>query len=244
MATSQTPPILKIENLKRLFGGLAALGGATLEIREKEVLGILGPNGAGKTTLINVIAGVYPATSGRIFFEGREITNLPAHRICRMGVGRTFQLAKPLEDLTLLENVMIGALFGKGKTLKKAAITAEETCEFVGLRDLQRGISRMTALEIKKMQIAHALSAAPTILFLDEVMAGLNTDETHEMIELVRKINNRGVTVGIVEHVMRVIKELTNRVVVLDWGQVIAEGPYLEVSSDPVVVSAYLGGDA
>jgi len=244
MATSHADAIMKIENLKRLFGGLAALGGATLEIRENEILGILGPNGAGKTTLINVIAGIYPATSGQIFFRGHEITGLPAHRICRLGVGRTFQLAKPLEDLTLLENVMIGALFGRGKTLKKAERMAEETCEFVGLRDLKRGISRMTALEIKKMQIAHALSAEPTILFLDEVMAGLNTDETHEMIELVRKINNRGVTIAIVEHVMRVIRELTNRVVVLDWGQVIAEGPYLEVSSNPVVVSAYLGEDA
>ena len=246
MATSTVPtaPMLQIENLTRLFGGLAALNGAALEIREKEVLGILGPNGAGKTTLINVIAGIYPSTSGRIFFEGHEITNLPAYRICRIGVGRTFQLAKPLEDLTLLENVMIGALFGKGRTLKEARKTATATCEFVGLSDLQRGISRMTALEIKKMQIAHALSAEPRILFLDEVMAGLNTDETLEMIRLVRKINDRGVTIGIVEHVMNVIKELTNRVVVLDWGQVIAEGPYQEVSGNPLVISAYLGEEA
>jgi branched-chain amino acid transport system ATP-binding protein len=236
--------MLQIENLTRLFGGLAALNGAALEIREKEVLGILGPNGAGKTTLINVIAGIYLPTSGRILFEGRDITNLPAHKICRLGIGRTFQLAKPLEDLSLLENVMVGALFGNGCTLKAARKKAKETCEFVGLSDVQRGISRLTALEIKKMQIAHALSAEPRILFLDEVMAGLNTDETLEMIELVRKINDRGITIGIVEHVMSVIKELTNRVVVLDWGQVIAEGPYQEVSGNPLVVSAYLGEEA
>ncbi|MCK9364713.1 MAG: ABC transporter ATP-binding protein [Syntrophales bacterium] len=237
----QTAPILQIENLKRLFGGLAALNGATFEIRENEVLGILGPNGAGKTTLINVIAGIYLPTSGRIFFEGRDITNIPAHRICRLGIGRTFQLAKPLEDLSLAENVMVGALFGSGCTLREARKRSEETCEFVGLGDVQRGISKVTALEIKKMQIAHALAARPRILFLDEVMAGLNTDETFEMIELVRKIHDRGVTIGIVEHVMRVIKELTNRVVVLDWGQVIAEGPYEAVSANPLVISAYLG---
>lgn len=236
-----TAPILRIENLTRLFGGLAALGGATLEIRENEVLGILGPNGAGKTTLINVIAGIYLPTSGRIFFEGHDISGLPAHMVCRLGIGRTFQLAKPLEDLTLVENVMVGALFGKGEGLKEARKTAEETCEFVGLGDVHRGMAKLTALEIKKMQIAHALAGKPRLLFLDEVMAGLNTDETMDMIELVRKISAMGITIGIVEHVMRVIRELTNRVVVLDWGEVIAAGPYEEVSANPIVISAYLG---
>ena len=234
-------PLVRIESLTRLFGGLAALNGVTFEIRETEILGILGPNGAGKTTLINVISGIYLPTSGKILFEGRDITHFPAHRVCRLGIGRTFQLAKPLEDLDLAQNVMVGALFGGGRTLKEARKKAEEICEFVDIEDVHRGISRLTALEIKKMQIAHALAAEPRILFLDEVMAGLNSDETLEMIRLVRKIHDGGITIAIVEHVMSIIKELTNRVVVLDWGQVIAEGPYREVSGNPLVVSAYLG---
>jgi branched-chain amino acid transport system ATP-binding protein len=236
--------VLRTENLTRYFGGLAALTGVSLEIRANEILGILGPNGAGKTTLINVIAGIFLPTSGRIFFEDRDVTDLPAHRICRLGIGRTFQLAKPLEDLSLLGNVMVGSLFGRGFGLRQARKRSEEICEFVGLQDVQRHVAELTALEIKKMQMAHALTAQPKILFLDEVMAGLNNDETLEMIELVRRIHAQGVTIGIVEHVMRVIKELTERVVVLDWGEVIAEGPYEEVANDPRVISAYLGEEA
>jgi branched-chain amino acid transport system ATP-binding protein len=235
---------LSTEGLKRYFGGLAALNDINMEIRKNEILGIIGPNGAGKSTLINVLAGIYLPTEGRITFDGRDVTDLPAHRICRLGMGRTFQLAKPLEDLDVLGNVMIGSLFGRGYGLREARKMAEAVCEFVGLRDLCREVTRLTALEMKKMQIASALATEPKLLFLDEVMAGLNTDETVEMIDLVKKIHARGVTVGIVEHVMKVIRELTQRVVVLDWGEMIAEGPYEEVSQDPRVISAYLGEDA
>jgi branched-chain amino acid transport system ATP-binding protein len=139
---------------------------------------------------------------------------------------------------------MVGSLFGKGLSQREACKKAEELCEFLGLSNMTRDITRMTALEIKKMEIAHAMATQPKLLFLDEVMAGLNSDETMEMIALVRKIHRQGMTIGIVEHVMRVIRELTHRVVVLDWGQVIAEGTYEQVSNDPRVITAYLGEEA
>jgi branched-chain amino acid transport system ATP-binding protein len=221
-----------------------ALNRVNLEFREDEILGIIGPNGAGKTTFINVIAGIYLPTDGKIFFDGQEITELPAHKRCRLGIGRTFQLVRPLQGLSLLENVMVGSLFGKGLRQREARKKAEELCEFLDLSDITRDITRMTALEVKKMEIAHALATQPKLLFLDEVMAGLNSDETMQMIDLVRKIHSRGIVIGIVEHVMRVIRELTDRVVVLDWGEVIAEGPYGEVSNDPRVITAYLGEEA
>ena len=236
--------VLKTEKLTRYFGGLLALNRVNLEFREDEILGIIGPNGAGKTTFINVIAGIYLPTDGKIFFDGQEITELPAHKRCRLGIGRTFQLVRPLPGLSLLENVMVGSLFGKGLRQRQARKKAEELCEFLDLSDITRDITRMTALEVKKMEIAHALATQPKLLFLDEVMAGLNSDETMQMIDLVRKIHSRGIVIGIVEHVMRVIRELTDRVVVLDWGEVIAEGPYGEVSNDPRVITAYLGEEA
>jgi len=233
--------ILKTEDLTRYFGGLAALSNVSIEIRENEIVGIIGPNGAGKTTLTNVVAGIYIPTNGRIIFKGQDITELPAHRRCRLGIGRTFQLARPLGDMNLLENVMVGALFGQGLGQREARERAREICEFLGIEEVERDVTRLTALEIKKMEISHALATQPKMLFLDEVMAGLNADETMEMIELVRKINTQGITIVVIEHVMRVIKELTQRVVVLDWGEVIAEGPYEEVSTNSQVISAYLG---
>ena len=232
---------LKTQDLTRYFGGLIALKNVNIEIRENEIVGIIGPNGAGKTTLTNVIAGIYLPTNGRIIFDGQDITELPAHRRCRLGIGRTFQLARPLGDMNLLENVMVGALFGQGLGQRQARERAREICEFLGIEEVERDVTRLTALEIKKMEISHALATQPKMLFLDEVMAGLNADETMEMIELVRKINTQGITIVVIEHVMRVIKELTQRVVVLDWGQVIAEGPYEEVSTNSQVISAYLG---
>ena len=236
--------ILKTEKVARHFGGLAALSGVSIEFRDNEILGIIGPNGAGKTTFINVIAGIYLPTEGKIFFEGRDVSEVPAHKRCHLGIGRTFQLVRPLPGLSLVENVMVGSLFGKGLAKKEALRKAEELCKFLGLADLSRDISRMTALEIKKMEIARALATQPKLLFLDEVMAGLNSDETLEMIDLVRKIHKQGIAIGIVEHIMRVIRELTDRCVVLDWGEVIAEGPYEKVSADPMVIKAYLGEEA
>lgn len=236
--------VLRTENVSRHFGGLAALTQVNIQFQENEILGIIGPNGAGKTTLINVITGIYLPTNGKIFFAGQDVSKLSTHERCRLGISRTFQLVRPLPGLTLLENVMVGSLFGQGLGQKDARIKAAEVCDFLGLAKVTRDISRLTSLEIKKLEIGRALATQPTLLLLDEVMAGLNSDETMEMIHLVKKIYERGITIGIVEHVMRVIRELTDRVVVLDWGELLAEGPYEEVSNDPRVITAYLGEEA
>ena len=234
-------PIIDIKGLTKCFGGLVALNEVNFEIKDNEILGIIGPNGAGKTTLINVISGIYQATKGKVIFNGVEITKLPSHIRCRMGITRTFQIFRPLSDFNLIENVMVGCLFGQGDSLLEARRRAKEICEFMDLSQFEADISRLNALELKKMEIACALAPQPKILFLDEVMAGLSMNETKEIIEIVRKIHTQGVTVCIIEHVMRVIKELTERVIVIDRGEIIAEGAYEIVSHQPVVISAYLG---
>jgi branched-chain amino acid transport system ATP-binding protein len=236
--------MLKTENLTRRFWGLTALDEVDIELGKSEILGIIGPNGAGKTTFINVICGIYPPTSGKIFFDGKDISELPAHVRCRLGITRTFQICRPLPDLSLLENIMTGSLFGRGHGMGKARNKVREICEFLGLPQVNKDITKLTALEIKKMELARALATEPKILLLDELMAGLSTDEANEIIELVRKIRAQGMSICVIEHVMRVISALTDRVVVLDWGKKIADGPYSEVSHSPRVISAYLGEEA
>lgn len=236
-----TMAVLKTEDLTKRFGGLDALSRVNVELRENEILGIIGPNGAGKTTLVNVISGIYVPNSGRIILDGSDVTELPAYIRCRLGIGRTFQIIHPNENLNVLENIMVGSLFGRGAGLKEARRKAQEVCEFLGLSHIERDIARLTVLEIKKMEMAHALATQPRVLFLDEIMTGLNVDETREVIESVRRIRDQGITICVIEHVMSIIKELTDRVLVLNGGEVIADGLYEEVSNDPMVISAYLG---
>jgi branched-chain amino acid transport system ATP-binding protein len=237
--------ILKVEGLTMSFGGLVALSEASFELAPGEIVGVIGPNGAGKTTLINVISGIYHATAGRVWYQGREITGLPAHRRSRMGIGRTFQIIHPLENLNVLQNVMVAGIFARGLRVAAARRRAEEICAFLGLDELGRPVSRLTILEIKKLEIAHALAGAPKLLFLDEIMAGLSLEETGDMIQAIREIcSEQGVSICVVEHVMSVIRELTSRVIVLDGGQIIAQGPYEVVARNPRVIDAYLGGEA
>jgi branched-chain amino acid transport system ATP-binding protein len=236
--------ILKATGVSRQFGGLVALSDVSVEVSENEIVGIIGPNGAGKSTFTNVIAGVYLPTSGKIEFCGQDITLSAAHEKCHAGISRTFQLMRPLAGLNLIENVMLGAMFGRNHPLKEARRKSMEFCRFLDLKNVERPVSAMTALEIKKMEIARALATEPKLLFLDEVMAGLNKDETMEMIDTVRKIHSEGMTIVIIEHVMRVIRELTHRVVVLEWGKVLCEGTYDEVSGNSQVITAYLGEEA
>ena len=233
--------ILETKYLTKTFGGLVALNEVCFELNENEILGIIGPNGAGKTTFINVISGIYLPSSGKVVFHGKDISELPAHIRCKLGIGRTFQIVRPLQGLSLLQNVMLGSLFGRGNSLKEARKEARGICEFLDLAQIGRDIAKLTVLEIKKMEIARALATKPKILFLDEVMAGLNIDETKEMIESVKKIRSQGISICVIEHVMSVIRELTERVIVLDRGEKIAEGPYEGVSDNPRVISAYLG---
>jgi branched-chain amino acid transport system ATP-binding protein len=221
-----------------------ALAGVDMQLKRGEILGIIGPNGAGKTTFINVLTGIFPPTDGRIYFEGRDISALPAHIRSRMGITRTFQISRPLADLTLIENVMMGAMFASGLTRPHAISKATEVCRFMGLEELDKPVAKLTALEIKKMEVARALSTDPKVLLLDELMAGISSDEADEMMDLIRKIRARGISLCIIEHVMRIIAALTDRVIVLDWGRKLAEGPYSEVSHNPMVIKAYLGEDA
>lgn len=225
--------------------GLVAVNKVSFSMDEGEILGIIGPNGAGKTTFINLVSGIIMPTEGKIEYKGQDITYMPAHERARIGIARTYQLIHPLENLSLIENVMVGSIFAKGNSLKNARKKAEGLCAELGLQNLNRDTSRLTILEVKKMEIAKALSNEPEVLFLDEVMAGLNADETKDLITTVQKIaKERKLAVGVVEHVMGVIRELTHRVIVLEAGELIAQGPYEEVSKNKRVIEAYLGGAA
>ncbi|HTZ50687.1 MAG TPA: ABC transporter ATP-binding protein [Spirochaetia bacterium] len=234
---------LEVSGLCRRFGGLVALQDVSFTLSRGEILGIIGPNGAGKTTFINLVTGVYAPTSGRILFNGRDITRMPAHQRARSGISRTFQIIHPLESLNVLENVMLGFLFSQRMGQREARRAAEALCGSLGLRDPERDVAQVTMLELKKMEIAHALANDPAVLFLDEVMAGLNADETRDLVALVQAIaRERTIGIGVVEHVMSVIRDLTHRVIVLEAGEIIAAGPYETVASDPRVIAAYLGG--
>ncbi|AHC15342.1 ABC transporter ATP-binding protein [Salinispira pacifica] len=234
---------LRTENLTISFGGLVAVDSVNLSLKSGEILGIIGPNGAGKTTFINLIAGIHNPTRGTVYLDGEDITGKPAHDRAAMGISRTFQLINPLRNLTLLENVMTGYLFASKMNTHDARNAAARLCLDLGLDRLNRQTSNLNILETKKMEIAKALACNPKILFLDEVMAGLNSTETKEAIRLIKHIAERqNLAVGVVEHVMGVITSLTNRVIVLDNGQLIADGPYTEVSRNERVKTAYLGG--
>ncbi len=236
---------LQTEHLTKRFLGLVAVNDVSFSLDAGEILGIIGPNGAGKTTFIHLVSGILMPSSGKVLYKGRDVTYAPAHERARAGIARTFQLIHPLENLTVVENVMIGAVFSRRQSLKEARKSAEHICDSLQLGDLGRDTASLSILEIKKMEIARALANGPEVLFLDEVMAGLNTDETRQMISMVKAIaKERGLAVGVVEHVMGVIRELTERVIVLESGELIAEGPYSEVSKNPRVIEAYLGGAA
>ncbi|MDF1569550.1 MAG: ABC transporter ATP-binding protein [Spirochaetaceae bacterium] len=236
---------LKTTGLTKDFGGLRAVNNVDFTLEPGQITGIIGPNGAGKTTFIHLISGVYLPTRGTVELDGRDITALPAHQRSQMGLGRTFQIIHPLENLNLVENVMVGCIYAGGLKKKEARRKAEALCGDLGLDRLNRPVDELTVLEIKKMEIAQALAAEPSILFLDEVMAGLTGEESFALIDFVKKIgSDRNLGIGVVEHVMGVIKELTSSVLVLDAGSVIAAGPYEEVAKERCVIDAYLGGGA
>ncbi|NPA30720.1 MAG: ABC transporter ATP-binding protein [Chloroflexi bacterium] len=235
--------LLRVEHVTKRFGGLVAVNDVSFELHEGEILGLIGPNGAGKTTLFNCINGVYTPEEGHIYFQGQDITGWKPYDVARFGMARTHQIVRPLADLTVRENVMVGAAFGaKGLGLLDAAMVADEVMEFLGLAERADMLAgSLNVAQKKRLELARALAAQPKLLLLDEVLAGLNPAEIAEMVETVKAIRRRGITIIMIEHVMHAIMNVSDRIIVLDFGQLIAEGTPQEIANHPKVIEAYLG---
>jgi branched-chain amino acid transport system ATP-binding protein len=235
--------LLELDGVTRRFGGLNALEGVSFSVAQGEIVGLIGPNGAGKTTLINVITGVHPANGGRVRFDGADITRRRPHQIARLGLARTFQIVQPFPKMTVLENAAAGALFsGAAGSVHDAYAAARRQLEFTGLADLaHRPAATLTLARRKRLELAKSLAMKPRLLMLDEVNAGLDSAEIAGALELIREIAKLGVTIIVIEHLMRVVLSVAQRLVVLHHGQLIAQGPPHDVVRDRHVIEAYLG---
>lgn len=237
------PSILHVENLGKRFGGLAAVDELSFGVKEHEIFAIIGPNGAGKTTTLNLLSGLLTPTTGTITLKGQRIDSLPSFERTHLGLGRAFQVVQPFPEMTVRENVQVGALFGTpGIDRAEAERRADEAIERTGLAAFaERDAEDLTLLQEKRLEIARALATSPEVLLLDEVMAGLRPGEARQAVQLVRDVRDTGVTIVFIEHVMPVVRDLADRVLVMDHGRFLAEGSYAEVTANPSVIEAYLG---
>ena len=235
--------ILELEGLSKSFGGVQAVKNVSFSLGQGEIVGLIGPNGAGKTTLINLITGVFPVSGGKIIFQGKDVTGQRPFQAARRGLARTFQIVQPFSAMTVLENVVAGALFaGAAPSRAEAEREAMAHLDFVGLAtEAKRPAASLTLPSRKRLELAKSLAMKPKVLLLDEVNAGLNTAEIDKALEIIRRISARGVTIVIVEHLMKVVLSLSQRIVVLHHGELISAGKSDEVVNDPRVVEAYLG---
>lgn len=233
--------MLEVRNISKSFGGLKALDDVTLSVGEGEIVALIGPNGAGKTTLFSVVAGFAEADEGTVIFHGTNITDEPAHRICRLGLARTFQLTQPFAALTVRENIAVGAHLHIARRIE-ALRKADEVASLLNLTEvLHQRADGLTVSFRKRLELARALATDPKMLLLDEVFAGLNPSEIETILPVIRQIRQSGVTIMLVEHVMQAVMRLSDRIVVLNNGRVISQGRPEVVADDPVVIEAYLG---
>jgi branched-chain amino acid transport system ATP-binding protein len=233
--------LVEIRDVSKNFGGLAALTHVSFFLKQGEILGLIGPNGAGKTTLFNVVNGFYPPSRGEVFYKSEKISDLKPHQICKLGIARTFQVVRPLQRMTALDNV-IASSFLRASNKKEAEEMALETMRFTGLYEDRHLVSKGLPLgKRKKLEITRALATRPEMLLLDESFAGLNPSEQNELIEIIRKVRANGITIMVIEHHMKVIMSISDRIVVLNYGEKIAEGTPKEIGNNPLVIQAYLG---
>jgi branched-chain amino acid transport system ATP-binding protein len=238
---------LEVGNLSKSFGGLQVLSNVNFEVHQGEILGLIGPNGSGKTTLFNLITGFLKPNTGKIIFEGEDITGAQSHHVCQIGIARTFQLVKPFVHMTALQNVMVGRMYGRkpAQSLKEARTESEEILGSIDLGGKKSNVAHsLTLSDRKRLELAKALATRPKLLLIDEMMAGLNLTETEDAIRIIKKIRDSGITLMVVEHVMRAVLGISDRIMVLNAGEKIAEGPPQEIMRDKGVIEAYLGKES
>ena len=235
--------LLEVTSLGKRFGGLEAVSNLSFSVAGGEIVGLIGPNGAGKSTVFNLINGVVSPDAGQIIFQGTDITGQSPHRIARLGVSRAHQIVQPLASLSVLDNCTVGACFGReNRSLADGRMVVQEIAQLVGLADrLDRPAGQLTTGGKKRLELARALCARPRLLLLDEVLAGLNPTETEQMIRVIREIRASGIAILMIEHVMRAIMSLSDRIIVLNLGRILAQGSPQAVANDPKVIEAYLG---